>query len=381
MNRSWKQRALWGAALSAVTATYAACAWLWAAPYRGYSETAPTDPRRARPAAALGASRVSAVAAPPTPAAPSAANASLAPQTVPTPPEPQKAVSVRTPPLTHTRNFLLVGLDRRPDGTGPALADTLIVVVLDAQSEHVGLVSIPRDLYVELPDGGHDRINTVYQAAKRGRRDPLALLGRVVEDTLKLPIEHAIALDLGVFERAVDAVGGVDVLVPCAIKDNFLDPRVEGGRRLLDLDPGEHHLDGATAAMYARSRHGRSDFHRARRQQAILLGVQRALGGLGVLQLPDLVAAFESSLETDLRRIQLLALARRALTLDPAHLHGLLIGHEQVESLRTPEGKAVLLPRYDAIDAALSGLFSAPSPGVRPKKAVCEPKDAALGPS
>jgi polyisoprenyl-teichoic acid--peptidoglycan teichoic acid transferase len=372
MNQGWKQRALWGAALSAVTVTYAACAWLWAAPYRGSIETAPNDSLRSSPAAALSTSRVSAVSAP----GASAVSPPIAPSA-----QPQKAVSARTPPLTHTRNFLLVGLDRRPDGTGPALADTLIVVVLDEQSEHVGLVSIPRDLYVELPEGGQDRINTLYQVAKRAHRDPLALLGRVVEDTLKLPIEHAIALDLGVFERAVDAVGGVDVQVPCAIKDNFVDPRVEGGRRLLDLDPGEHHLDGATAAMYARSRHGRSDFHRARRQQAILLGVQRALGGLGVLQLPDLVAAFESSLETDLRRIQLLALARRALSLDPTHLHGILLGHEQVESLRTPEGKAVLLPRYEAIDAALSGLFSAPSPGVRPKKAVCEPKDAALGPS
>jgi polyisoprenyl-teichoic acid--peptidoglycan teichoic acid transferase len=381
MTRSWKQRALWGVALSAVTVTYAACAWLWAAPYRGDAETAPNDSLRSSPAAALSASRVSAVAAPPPPAAPSASTGSLASPAHLGPPEPAKAILARTPPLTHTRNFLLVGLDRRPDGSGPALADSLIVVVLDEQSEHVGLVSIPRDLYVELPEGGQDRINTVYQVAKRAHRDPLALLGRVVEDTLKLPIEHAIALDLGVFERAVDAVGGVDVQVPCAIKDNFVDPRVEGGRRLLDLDPGEHHLDGATAAMYARSRHGRSDFHRARRQQAILLGVQRALGGLGVLQLPDLVAAFESSLETDLRRIQLLALARRALTVDPAHLHGILLGHEQVESLRTPDGKAVLLPRYEAIDDALSRLFSAPSPGVRPAKAACEPKNAALGPS
>ena len=174
-------------------------------------------------------------------------------------------------------------------------------------------------------------------------------------------------------------MGGVDVDVPCAIRDNFMDSRAAGGRRLLDVDAGRQHLDGVTAAMYARSRHGRSDFHRARRQQAVLLGVQHALAGLGMLKLPELWGAFESSIETDMRRVELLALGRRALSLDPAHLHGLVIGNEHVQGFRTPDGKSVLLPSYEAIDASLNKLFSAPSPGVRPKLAVCEPKDAALG--
>jgi LCP family protein required for cell wall assembly len=348
---------------------YSACAWLWAAPYR----SAP---------AALSAAAVAVPAPAPKLPAPSAEpSAGVAPAPSSTP---LTASKTRTPSLKNTRNFLIVGLDRRPDGTGPALADTLLVVVLDEKSEHVGVVSIPRDLYVPIPDSGTDRINTVYQLAKRTKRSPLTLISRVVEDTLKLPIEHALALDLGVFERAVDAVGGVDIEVPCPIRDNFVDTRAEGGRRLLDIDPGQRHLDGVTAAMYVRSRHGRSDFHRARRQQAVLLGVQRTLAGLGVLKLPDLWGAFESSVETDMRRIDLLELSRRALSLDPTHLHGLVIGHEHVQGVRTPDGKSVLEPDYEAIDASLAKLFSLPSPGTRPKHAVCEPKDAALtagGPS
>jgi len=344
-------------------ASYAACAWLWAAPYRAPTPSVAAAPARFEAAAI----------AEPAPAPSSSSRA--------TPKAPLEVEKHRTPPLRNTRNFLIIGLDRRPDGTGPALADSLVVVVLDERSEHVGLISIPRDLYVDIPEGGTDRVNTVYQVAKRTKREPLELMSRVVADTLKLPIEHALALDLGVFERAVDAVGGVDVSVPCPIRDNFVDMRAEGGRRMLDLDAGERHLDGLTAAMYVRSRHGRSDFHRARRQQAVLLGVQRALAGVGVLKLPELWEAFESSVESDMRRIQLLALARRALKLDASHLHGLVIGHDHVQGLRTPEGKSVLLPNYEAIDASLTKLFSADSPGVRPKLAVCEPKDAALGPS
>lgn len=347
-----------------VGASYAACAWLWAAPYRSTGGVPHAS------SAALPAARADAAGSP-TPS-PSSTNRSATAA-------PVEARKYRTPPLTNTRNFLIIGLDRRPDGAGPALADTLVVVVLDERSEHVGLISIPRDLYVDIPESGTDRINTVYQVAKRTKRVPLELMSRVVADTLKLPIEHALALDLGVFERAVDAVGGVDVSVSCPIRDNFVDTRAEGGRRMLDLDAGERHLDGVTAAMYVRSRHGRSDFHRARRQQAVLLGVQHALGGLGALKLPDLWGAFESSVESDMRRFQLLALARRALSLDASHLHGVVIGHDHVQGLRTPEGKSVLLPNYEAIDASLAKLFSADSPGVRPKQAVCEPKDVALG--
>ena len=364
---AWRKRVWWTAIIGLTGASYGACAWLWAAPYRPAPQPA-SEPISTPPAAL--AAVVNEPAEPVT-----------APSSVPAAPAPVSAKPARTPALERTRNFLIVGLDRRPDGSGPALADTLLLVVLDEQSDHVGLVSVPRDLYVTIPDGPTDRINTVYQVAKRSRRDPLALLSRVVEDTLKLPIEHALALDLGVFERAVDAVGGVEVDVPCAIADNFIDAREPSGRRPLDLDAGTHQLDGVTAAMYARSRHGRSDFHRARRQQAVLLGVQRALSGLGVVKLPDLLAAFEASIETDLRRIELLALARRALSLEPSKLHGLVIGHGLVEGLRTPEGKSVLLPKYEAIDAALGKLFSAPSPGVRPAQAACEPKHAALRPS
>ena len=367
MHERWRKRALWAAVLVVTSASYGACAWLWATPYR-------PAPARVVPAR-VAAPTLELVAPAPSRVAPESSGEGAL-----TPP-PISVKMARTPALANTRNFLIVGLDRRPDGTGPALADTLVLVVLDEASQHVGLVSIPRDLYVAIPDATTDRINTVYQVAKRSQRDPLELLSRVVEDTLKLPVEHALALDLGVFERAVDAVGGVDVDVPCPIRDNFVDMREPSGRRLLDLDEGRHHLDGATAAMYVRSRHGRSDFHRARRQQAVLLGVQHALSGMGVLKLPELWEAFEKSVETDMRRIALLSLARRAFRLDASHLHGVVIGHEHVDGFRTPEGKSVVLPNFEAIDAALRKLFSAPSPGVRPKLARCEAKDAALGPS
>jgi LCP family protein required for cell wall assembly len=273
---------------------------------------------------------------------------------------------------------LLVGLDRRPDARGAGLADTLLVAVFDEASGHAGVVSIPRDLWVTIPDYGDDRINVIPALAKRLKRDPLELFSRVLADTLGLPVAHAVVVDLGVFERTVEVVGGVEIDVPCPIVDSFHDERVPGGRRKLDVPAGRTTLDGPTAAMYVRSRHGRSDFGRSRRQQAVLLGLrERVLASDGWTLVPTLFDQVESSVVTNMKRFELLDLARRALELDRSRLHGLVLAPPLTTGHRTEDGKSVLLPEREAIDEALAKLFSSPPPG-EPPHAVCPPADVAL---
>lgn len=321
---------------------------------------------------------IAAPAAPPVVIAKVAIAAPIASSAPAAPPPPPSATS--TPPFEYTDNFLLVGVDRRPGGGGAGLSDSILVAVFDEGSGALGLISIPRDLWVEIPGHGEDRINAVLNVARRANQDPLELLGRVVENTLGLPIAHGVVIDLGVFERAVDALGGVTVNVPCPIIDRFLDPRDPSGYRKLDLSAGNIRLDGVTAAMYARSRHGRSDFSRARRQQAILLGMRRELTSPGtLLKLPALVNEFEDSIESDMSRAELLTLGRRVLGVDARHLHGLVLGAEVVSAFQTSDGKAVLKPNHAAIETALTKLFSAPTPGVPEPGAVCPKADIALG--
>lgn len=358
-------------------------AWLWAAPFRGEGWQSGANERAAlarapKPllATAADAHPVSSRATGAAIALASAAPAALT-EPIRQPIPAGSALPSPASPFVNTRNFLLVGLDRRADGKGPALTDTLVVVVLNEKAGHVGLVSVPRDLYVELPDGW-DRINTAYNVARRAKLDPLRFLARVVSDTLELPIEHVLALDLAVFERGIDALGGVEVQVPCAIQDRFIDARVPGGRRVLDVSEGAQRMDGPTAAMYVRSRHGRSDWSRARRQQAVLLGIRRELETFGgISKLPALWDEFEASVHTDLRRIELIGLVRRALAIEPSHLHGLVLGAAEARRM-TSDGRSVLIPDAAAIQRALAGLFSAPSPGTRLPLSKCEPKDAAL---
>jgi LCP family protein required for cell wall assembly len=291
------------------------------------------------------------------------------------------AISVRHPvrPSIDTLNVLLLGLDRHRGFKRGGSTDTIVVAAFDEASGHLGLIGIPRDLYVSVEGYGDARINAVYGLARLDRRDPLAALERVVEDTLGLPIRHSIAIDLQIFETAVDLVGGIEVEVECAIDDNFVDGRVEGGRRKLSIDAGSQHLDGVTASMFVRSRHGRSDFSRARRQQAVLLGLRRKLASMdGARKLPSLLEGVEGSIETHMSRLELIALARRVLDVAPGQLHGLVLGHAETTAFRTEKNQSVLLPNPEAIETKLNGLFSAPKPGQAPPYATCATRDAAL---
>jgi polyisoprenyl-teichoic acid--peptidoglycan teichoic acid transferase len=298
-------------------------------------------------------------------------------------PEPSAALAPPPPKPPAKRaggfeNTLLVGIDRRPDGKGAGLADTILVARFERASGHAGIISIPRDLWVTIPGYGDNRINTVPVVAARSKQSPIELFSRVIEDTLGLPVAHGIFIDLGLFERSVDLVGGVEVDVPCPIQDVFHDTRVEGGRRKLELAAGRALLDGPTAAMYVRSRHGRSDFGRSRRQQALLLGLrERVLAREGIALLPELLSEVETSIYTDLRRYELLELARRVLALDRGKLHGLVLAPPLSVAHATDDGKAVLLPDRPAIEQAIVALASAPPPG-EALNVPCPPADAAL---
>ncbi len=283
------------------------------------------------------------------------------------------------PTLSVTENILLVGLDRHRGVIRGGRTDTLIVAAFDDDSGHLALIGIPRDLWVDIPEREPNRINAVFGLAQRAKQDPFAALQRVIVDTLGIPIAHSVAIDLGVFERIIDDVGGVTVDVQCPIVDDFLDVRLDGGRRVLKLEAGPQHLDGPTAAMFIRSRHGRSDWSRARRQQLVLRGLHQKLANVqGLAKLPKLFASVEQSVLSNMSRLQLLALARRVLQQEPSKVHGVVLGHRETIPHRNEKNWAVLLPEPEAIARRLETVFEAGAPGERPEPVACPNAAAAL---
>lgn len=285
-----------------------------------------------------------------------------------------------TPPLTETLNLLLAGVDTRRDVPGSGgRTDALVLVVMHRRSGHVGLVGIPRDLLVDLPGRGPVRINTVYQHGARqgGGREGAELLKRTVRRLLGLTVHHAVFVDHAGFEGVVDSLGGVAVRVICPVRDRFIDPRGPGGRLELDLDPGIHWMDGRTALMFARCRHGRGIVDRARRQQAVLLGLRDRLVQLGGSRAVELLPSLTRTLYTDMRSIDMLRLVRLGLKVRREKIHGMVLDWRHTETRVMADGRWVMLPKPEAIHGALARLFDAATPGFR-RAETCPPKDAGL---
>jgi LCP family protein required for cell wall assembly len=299
-----------------------------------------------------------------------------------------RVVDVSTAPLeavpgtsvfTRTRNLLVIGADRKPWGAGGGLADTIMLVAMDRENGHAGILSIPRDFYVDFGNGDFGRINTAFSAAGRYGMSRNDFLKRIVGNLLGIRIHNVVIVDLTVLERAIDIVDGVDVIVPCPIVDNFIDPRTETGRRVLEVPAGTVHMDGVTAQMYARSRHGRSDWDRARRQQAIILALRRRVtSGSGVRLLPQLLDEVSSHVQSDMTRSEMLDIASFGASISPNQLHGIVLASAASQAYRTPTGQSVLIPDQRAIVEQSRGLFQAASPGAQPDRQRCQEADVAV---
>jgi LCP family protein required for cell wall assembly len=247
-------------------------------------------------------------------------------------------------------NTLILGLDRRPDQGTVVRSDTMMVLTTHPPDASVGLLSIPRDLYVEIPGRGTSRINTAHfwgesQAAGNG---PLLAMA-TVEHNFGVPIHHYVRVDFEGFRAVVDAVGGIDIVVEEPIVDDAY-PSEDYGTIRIEIPAGPQHMDGETALRYARSRHSSSDFDRARRQQQILMALARRLLEPGAWsRLPAVYEAVSSNIDTDMGMGDLLLLFVVLEEAGPEAIEHHVIGPEMTRPWTTPSGGAVLLPRWELI--------------------------------
>ena len=256
-------------------------------------------------------------------------------------------------------NMLILGLDRRSEQNSVVRSDTMILATVYPAGPRVALLSIPRDLYVEIPGNGTNRINTAHfwgENEAEGGGAQLAM--QTVAQNLGVPVEHYVRVDFGAFRAIIDAVGGIDVVVEEAIVDDAY-PTDDYGTMRIEIPAGPQHMDGETALRYARSRHGSSDFDRARRQQQILTALARRLLEPQVWPaLPAVAQVAMEDLDTDLtaRDMALLAPTLYRVRADGIESH--VIGREMTEPWTTPTGGAVLLPRWEAIHPLVQDLFT-----------------------
>ncbi len=175
---------------------------------------------------------------------------------------------------------------------GALLTDSLLVVSLLPQSHHTSLVSVPRDLLVQVPEGSgqYGKINSVYEVGSNFGKDPVAggnAAAKKLSTVTGMNVKYWMTINFQGFREFIDAIGGVDVYVPdsfnaCYPKND--DAAKDASWIKVQFNKGMQHMDGATAITYARAREplevcgkGTSqnqaeltDFGRSARQQIIV---------------------------------------------------------------------------------------------------------------
>ena len=263
-----------------------------------------------------------------------------------------------------TTNVLLLGSDDPVGDGGVKRTDTMIVVSVNRDGSTASMVSLPRDLYVYIPGGTMNRLNSAITLGG------VELLKQTILYNFGIPIHYYARVDFEGFEEIVDNIGGVELAVSCGFKDwriksPDLDPEDEDNWYVHELEPGVHEMDGETALWYARSRLMSNDFDRGRRQQQLLRALLNQGVDLGLMsQIPALWGTYKDTVDTDMdigRMLQIAALAPDIRENGVQNLY--LLG--KTESWTVPETDAqVQLPVWEGpgkMSETLQRLFLPPA--------------------
>jgi LCP family protein required for cell wall assembly len=252
------------------------------------------------------------VATPVTPASEITADASM----LPPPPTVSAEPDIATIDVGDDRalTVLLLGTDRRPQESAPSRSDTILLMRILPDTQQISLLSIPRDLMVDIPGYGVARINAahVYGDLYRSLGSGMSLATKTVSNVVGVPIDYTVVIDFQGFISAIDALGGVTVTVPTALYDAKF-PTMEYGIKEVSFAPGPNTMDGYTALVYSRIRHPDNDFERMTRQHAVLKGIMLRLQQGGFLAQVDSTADITDALvrhaRTDAPRDVIITLA------------------------------------------------------------------------
>ncbi|MFZ2199338.1 MAG: LCP family protein [Microgenomates group bacterium] len=213
-------------------------------------------------------------------------------------------------------NILLLGMGG-VGHEGGDLTDSILFISLNLSSKDATIISIPRDIWVPSLAA---KINTAYHYGNEKRPGGgLDLAKSAVSETLGVPVHYAIALDFQGFVKAIDALGGIDVVVDNAFDDyKYPVPGKETAEpesaryEHIHFDAGSLHMDGSTALKFARSRHAEgdegTDFARGNRQTKIIAAFRnKSLSTSTIFSnsvLADLKSSITSSINTDIGEVE-----------------------------------------------------------------------------
>ena len=241
-------------------------------------------------------------------------------------------------------NILLLGTDDSPERGSVGRTDTIILGTIVPLKPYVGMLSIPRDLWVSIPNVGEQRINTAYffaEANQPGSGAGASL--QTIRDNFGISVHYYAVIHMLGLTSVVDTLGGVDV--------NLESPMGE-------LSKGPHHLSGSDALAFVRERSASDDFSRMVRTQILFSAVvKKVLYPSNWISLPRFIVSLTQVVDTN---IPLWQWPRLLFALLRAFLFGMdsqTITREMVTPFQTSQGAQVLAPNWDAINPLLKRMF------------------------
>lgn len=212
-------------------------------------------------------------------------------------------------------NFMFLGVD-----SAASLSDTIMIVSLDTRqnrSPKLAIISLPRDLLVDIPELGTAKINAAYSNGLNSDHPGggAGLSADTLEENFGQTIHYYAVLNFEGFEKIVDTVGGVEVNIESDLYDPEYPLPGYTGIETFELAAGKHKLNGELALKVARCRKGTcgNDYGRAARQQQIILALRQKLLSSQTLlnygRLSGIRNTLTKNLDTDLELRQMAKLA------------------------------------------------------------------------
>lgn len=315
-------------------------------------------------------------------------------------------------------NVLLLGMRGENIPGGGLLADTIMVVSVKPEENKVAIMSIPRDLYVDVPGQGFkSKINSVHHyGEEKGKGQGLADMEEVIGQVVGGPIHYAVSTNFSGFVELVDAIGGIDITLeqpfsePMQFQEEHVcDPNVftvptgnyeikrnEKGKIVakyplclnkerecggnFTLPAGHNHLGGQTALCYVRSRVSSNDFERAKRQQFVLKSIKEKVLSVGTLtdfsKVDGILNALGDNVRTDMEPWEMKRFFDIYRQMSNPEIYQRVL--ESTEEgllysppIDSPEAGYILLPRagdYSQIQDMFDNIFSLPPQSdIKPK--------------
>jgi len=241
-------------------------------------------------------------------------------------------------------NILVLGIDYTDPWNSVGRSDTIILTTFNPKQPYVGMLSIPRDLWVKIPGVGENRINTAHffaEAAQTGAGPAAAI--QTVRQNFGVDIDNYVRIRFDGFKDVIDALGGVDV---------YLDKPAAG------YDAGWHHLTGNKALAFARQRYGSDDFFRMEHGQLLIKAAfKQMLNPLKWIHLPAVMSSFTKAVDTNVPVWMWPRLGLALLRVGPNGIDNRTIQREMVKPFTTDQGAQVLLPDWNKINPLLLQMF------------------------